>query len=76
MERCHGRTKSGARCKRTVPEGSRYCASHADQAPQSGPAAAPREQPPSDPVDTLILLAAAGVVLCVALTLRRALWFV
>lgn len=31
MERCHGTTKAGERCKRSAREGSRTCSSHADQ---------------------------------------------
>lgn len=32
MARCEGTTKAGTRCKRTAPEGERYCSIHADQA--------------------------------------------
>ena len=76
MERCHGRTKSGTRCKRLVPEGSRFCATHADQSQGSGEAEAPSVTPQDqDSLDTLIILAVAGAVLYVILTLRRLTWF-
>ena len=73
MERCHGKTKSGARCKRSAAAGSRFCVGHADQAEGT-----PRDADSSgessrerDPLDMLITLAAAGAVLCAVLTLRR-----
>ncbi len=76
MDRCHGKTKSGARCKRPASEGSRFCATHAGQA--QGPEAADAPAKPSqelDSLDSLILLAAAGAVLIGALALRRYSWF-
>lgn len=41
MGRCHGKTKSGTRCKRSVREGSRFCASHASQTQGLGDTDAP-----------------------------------
>ena len=76
MERCHGKTKSGTRCKRSVPKGSRFCASHANQTQGLGDADAPSEtSQEQDSLDTLIILAAAGAALYVLLTLRRFFWF-
>ena len=72
MDTCHGKTKSGTRCKRSVREGSRFCATHASQAQGLGDADSPGETSQErDPLKTLIVLAAAGAVLYVALTLRR-----
>ncbi len=76
MDRCHGRTKSGTRCKRSVRAGSRFCAGHASQTQGLGDADAPRETAQElDSADTLIVLAAAGATLCVVLALRRCFWF-
>ena len=72
MDTCHGKTKSGTRCKRSVREGSLFCATHASQAQELGDADSPGETSQErDPLETLIVLAAAGAVLCVVLTLRR-----
>lgn len=72
MDRCHGKTKSGARCKRSVRKGSRFCATHAGQSQGLGDADAPGEtSQEQDSLDTLIILAVAGAVLCTLLTLRR-----
>ena len=72
MDRCHGKTKSGTRCKRSVPEGSHFCATHASQTQGLGDADATGETSQErDSLDTLIVLAAAGAVLYVVLTLRR-----
>ena len=76
MDRCHGKTKSGTRCKRSVPEGSRFCVTHASQDQGLGDADAPSDTTQElDSADTLIILAVAGAVLYVALTLRRLSWF-
>jgi len=76
VDRCHGKTKSGTRCKRSIPEGSRFCATHASQTQGLGDADAPGEtSQEQDTLDTLIVLAAAGAALCVVLTLRRFFWF-
>lgn len=76
MDRCHGKTKSGTRCKRSVPKGSRFCATHASQAQGLGDAVAPSDTSQElDSADTIIMLAVAGAVLYVALTLRRLSWF-
>jgi hypothetical protein len=76
VDRCHGKTKSGARCKRSVPEGSRFCASHAGQSQGLGIADAAGEgSQEQELLDTLIILVAAGAALYVVLTLRRFFWF-
>ena len=73
MDRCHGKTKAGERCKRSVPEGESYCSLHADQA---------REEPTAERddslkaedlglVETVFVLAAAGLIISVGLVLRR-----
>ena len=73
MERCHGKTKSGDRCKRSVPAGSRFCASHGGQAEEtagqsdsSGETSLQR-----DPLNTLIGLAVLSAVVWAALTFKR-----
>lgn len=72
MGRCHGKTKSGARCKRTAREGSRFCATHASQSEGLGDADAHGEtSQEQDSLDGLIILAVAGAVLYALLTLRR-----
>ena len=85
MERCHGKTKAGARCKRSAREGSIFCASHAGQEEprqaKEKPRRAkkkPRKAEPSaqaaqerDPLDTLIGVAVFGALLWAALTFRR-----
>ena len=42
MARCEGTTKAGARCKRTAPEGERFCSIHGSQAGREQPEA-PKE---------------------------------
>lgn len=72
MARCHGSTKAGERCKRSVPDGTMYCAAHADQA-EPKPGLEP-ESPRSEdrgPLDTVVALAAAAVVVMAVLTVRR-----
>ena len=72
MDRCHGKTKSGTRCKRSVREGSRFCATHASQSQGLGDANSPGETSQErEPLETLIVLAAAGAVLFAVLTVRR-----
>ncbi|KPK62070.1 MAG: hypothetical protein AMS21_08235 [Gemmatimonas sp. SG8_38_2] len=72
MERCQGKTKFGKRCKRMVPKGSRFCVSHANQAHGLGGAdAAGATCQEQDSLDNLIILAVAGAVLYLLLTLRR-----
>jgi hypothetical protein len=72
MDRCHGKTKSGARCKRSARKGSRFCATHASQSQGPGDADATGEtSQQQDSLDTLIILAVAGAVLYTLLTLRR-----
>ncbi len=78
MERCHGKTRAGARCKRTASAGSDFCAIHADQAKGAAGSAGPSGNGESaaaaegrDPLDTIIAATALGVVVFAALTLRR-----
>ncbi len=73
MERCHGKTKSGERCKRSARVGLRFCAAHGGQAEEalgqsdsSGETSQKR-----DPLNALIGLAALSAVVCAALTFRR-----
>jgi hypothetical protein len=73
VDRCHGKTKSGTRCKRSVREGLHFCTAHADQAEarprdEDSPGETSRER---DPLETLVVLAAAGAVVYAVLTLRR-----
>lgn len=72
MNRCHGKTKSGARCKKTARAGSRFCAIHAGEAPGSQHvAAAGSVLRARDSVDTLLALAAAGAIIVAVLAARR-----
>lgn len=84
MSRCEGTTKAGERCKRTAREGERFCSTHADSATDTAEGTAREERtrrdtnrsPESECVERDIFdaafgLAAAGVVIVVALTLRR-----
>lgn len=75
MARCHGTTMSGERCKRAVPEGSRYCAGHADQGDSAherdGDESGGRRQ--LDPLNLAIGLAVAGAAVVSAVLFRR--WF-
>jgi hypothetical protein len=81
MERCHGTTKSGDRCKRSATAGSLYCSTHADQATASSQRR--KEQDPASPVDegqptvgndaidVLVAAAVFGVAAVVVLTVGR-----
>ncbi|MEN8145515.1 MAG: hypothetical protein ABFS14_11255 [Gemmatimonadota bacterium] len=85
MSRCEGSTKAGERCKRSAPEGSRFCSAHADSATntaeetsretngakRAADGARECECVERDVFDALFGLAAAGVVIVAALTLRR-----
>jgi hypothetical protein len=73
MERCHGKTKSGDRCKRSVPAGLRFCASHGGQTQETaGRSDSSGERSlQRDPVNTLIGLAMLSAVVWAALTFRR-----
>ena len=69
MDRCHGKTKAGDRCRRSVPDGQTFCSAHADQESESGDS--PIGPDDTGGLDTLLVLAAAGVILAVGLVLRR-----
>ena len=72
MGTCNGKTKSGVRCKRSVREGSRFCATHANQSHGPGDGDSPGEMfQEREPLETLIVLAAAGAVLFAVLAVRR-----
>ena len=73
MERCHGKTRSGDRCKRSAPEGSLYCGMHADQesADAQDSASLDDELLERGFFDTLVVVAAAGIALGAALAFRR-----
>jgi len=72
VERCHGRTKAGERCKRTVPEGEEYCSLHGEQADaETGAGHASGDPEETGVLDTIFVLAAAGVIITVGLVLRR-----
>ena len=76
MDRCHGKTKSGTRCKRAAVEGSRFCSTHANQEPGAEEADGSAEPSQDlDTLDALIVLVVTGAVLYAALTLRRFSWF-
>ena len=72
MERCHGTTKAGERCKRSAPDGELYCGMHAGQAadePDAGEAVESEDE--RGLFDTIIVVAAAGIALAAALAFRR-----
>jgi hypothetical protein len=72
MGRCHGTTQSGTRCRRSVREGVRFCTTHADQSSASdGSDVRDDAVQRSNPLDAVIALAVAGVVLGAVLTFRR-----
>ena len=72
MGRCNGTTTSGTRCKRSVREGARFCATHAGQSSTSEAADVRDEAVQrSSALDAVIGLAVAGLVLGAALTFRR-----
>ena len=76
MPTCHGNTKSGSRCKRSIVEGQRFCSTHADQASDEPEAAEAAESCcesifESDQLDALLALAVGGLVIVTALVFRR-----
>ncbi len=76
MTRCHGNTKSGSRCKRTIAEDERYCSLHAGQATDEPEESAESEVCcesicDTDPLDALMALAVGGAILVTALLFRR-----
>ena len=77
MSQCQGKTKLGDRCKRSTREGSRFCATHTNQAQNpseaSSPAGASTER---GVLEAVVAIAAAGLVLVAVLTARRLFRFV
>ena len=73
MDQCQGKTKAGERCKRTAADGEEYCSMHADQAAHASAAEETESANPDDLglVETLFVLAAAGLIISVGLVLRR-----
>lgn len=76
MPTCHGNTKSGSRCKRSVVEGQRFCSTHTGQASDEPEAADAAESCceslcETDPIDALLALAVGGAVIVTALVFRR-----
>ena len=76
MPRCHGNTKSGNRCKRTIAEDERFCSVHAEQAPESAKASEEAESCceslfDTNPFDALLALAVGGALIVAAIALRR-----
>jgi len=73
VERCQGKTKSGDRCKRSVPAGSRFCASHGGQTEETAGQSESSSEASHrrDPLNTLIGLAMLSAVVWAALTFRR-----
>lgn len=74
MPQCHGKTKSGSRCKRLVADGESYCGVHADQAAEEPVQEAESAGEPCcerDPLDALLAVAVGGVLLGAALVFRR-----
>ncbi len=72
MERCHGTTKAGERCKRSAPEGEMYCGLHAGQAAEEPDVeATPELDEERGLLDAIVVVAAAGIALAAALAFRR-----
>ena len=78
MPTCHGTTKSGARCKRSIAEGERLCSTHADQVSEDSEDTADSCCEPCceslfdhDPLDALLALAVGGALLGAVLVFRR-----
>jgi hypothetical protein len=79
VTRCHGNTKSGSRCKRTIAEDERYCSLHAGQATDEPAESAESAESEvccesicdTDPLDALVALAVGGAILVTALLFRR-----
>lgn len=76
MERCHGKTKAGNRCKRSASAGSLYCSTHADQAGKSAPDAEVPEGVEGDfgerdAVEILVFAAVLGVAVIVVMKIGR-----
>ena len=75
MERCHGKTKAGERCKRSASEGSRYCSTHADQATDyvepDAPEATAAGQEERDSLDALLVAAVLGAAVVVVVTFGK-----
>jgi len=77
MSQCQGKTKSGDRCKRSTREGSRFCATHTDQAQDPGEASAPANASTErESLEAAVTIAAAGLVLVAVLAVRRLFRFV
>ncbi len=82
MDKCQGKTKSGAQCKRQAVEGSEYCSSHqpaedAEWAEEAEEADEAEEAEAQDLTQDLMLialgLAATGALFLVLKTVGR--WF-
>lgn len=76
MTRCHGNTKSGSRCKRTIAEDERYCSLHAGQATDEPEESAESETGceslcDTDSLDALLALAVGGALIVAAIAFRR-----
>ena len=72
MSQCHGNTKSGDRCKRSTREGSRFCATHTDQAQNPGEASSTAGAlTERGGLEAVLAIAAAGLVLVTVLAVRR-----
>jgi hypothetical protein len=73
MERCHGKTKSGDRCKRSAREGAQFCSMHAEQAEDTPEAGGPGGGAARgrDLFDVAIGLAVVGFALGGAFAFRR-----
>ena len=79
MTRCHGNTKSGSRCKRTIAEDERYCSLHAGQATdEPEESGEPQESEAcceslcdTDSLDALLALAVGGALIVAAIAFRR-----
>jgi len=76
VTRCHGNTKSGSRCKRTIAEDEHYCSLHAGQATDEPEESAESEACceslcDTDSLDALLALAVGGALIVAAIAFRR-----
>ena len=73
MERCHGKTKAGERCKRSAREDSRFCSIHVEQGDETPEAGGSQGKSgwDHDLFDAAIALAVVGFALGGAFVFRR-----
>ena len=72
MEQCQGKTKSGARCKRSVSADFPFCSYHADQVGGHAPESESGDDTEKcDSIDTLVVAAALGAAVIVVVAVGK-----